>query len=164
MKYCVLTIIHYKHDVFRRVAVRKDTCGIVAVSINTSGQQYPVIWTMTNLPYDCFKVMAVPKPLGEQYIIMNIVKLSLLGGALVFAVNSLHYLNQSYPSVDVSLNSITDITTNVPLSKNMQYSNAVCVCYCLLEKQPGVVVTLDGCNGLFLSHDQLLVSLKGGEM
>ena len=39
------------------------------------------------------------------------------GGALVFAVNSLHYLNQSYPSVDVSLNSITDVTTNVPLSE-----------------------------------------------
>ena len=45
--------------------MRKDTCGIVAVSINMSGQQYPVIWTMTNLPYDCFKLMPVPKPLGE---------------------------------------------------------------------------------------------------
>ena len=37
----------------------------------------------------------------------------------MFAVNSLHYLNQSYPSVDVSLNSITDVTTNVPLSEIM---------------------------------------------
>ena len=46
--------------------MRKDTCGIVAVSINMSGQQYPVIWTMTNLPYDCFKAMAVPKPLGQD--------------------------------------------------------------------------------------------------
>lgn len=51
--------------IYRRVSVRKDTCGIVAVSINMAGQQYPVIWTMTNLPYDCFKVMSVPKPLGE---------------------------------------------------------------------------------------------------
>jgi len=57
------------YGVFRRVAVRKDTCGIVAVSINISGQQYPVIWTMTNLPYDCFKAMAVPKPLGKNSII-----------------------------------------------------------------------------------------------
>lgn len=40
---------------------------------------------------------------------------------------------------------------------------AVCSCV-LLEKQPGVVLALDGCNALFLSHDQLLVSLKGGEM
>ena len=47
------------------------------------------------------------------------------GGALVFAVNSLHYLNQSYPSVDISLNSITDTSTNVPLSEgscDLQYS------------------------------------------
>ena len=49
----------------RRLPVRKDTCGIVAVSINISSQQYPVIWTMANLPFDCFKAMAVPKPLGE---------------------------------------------------------------------------------------------------
>lgn len=55
----------HKYIVFRRVPVRKDTCGIVAVSINMSGQQYPVIWTMTNLPYDCFMTMAVPKPLGQ---------------------------------------------------------------------------------------------------
>ena len=48
----------------RRVPVRKDTCGIVAVSINMSGQQYPVIWTIANLPFDCFKALAVPKPLG----------------------------------------------------------------------------------------------------
>ncbi|XP_065915644.1 cleavage and polyadenylation specificity factor subunit 1-like [Dysidea avara] len=78
-----------------RVPVRKDTCGIVAVSINMSGQQYPVIWTMANLPFDCFKAIAVPKP---------------------------------------------------------------------LEKQPGVVLTLDSCNATFLAHDQLLVSLKGGEI
>ena len=46
---------------------------------------------------------------------------------LVFAVNSLHYLNQSFPSVDVSLNSITDNSTNVPLSK---FSDVyVCVTY-----------------------------------
>ena len=51
--------------------------------------------------------------------VFTIVTIVSSGGALVFAVNSLHYLNQSYPSVDVSLNSITDATTNLPLSEIM---------------------------------------------
>ena len=51
--------------------------------------------------------------------VITIVAIVSSGGALVFAVNSLHYLNQSYPSVDVSLNSITDATTNLPLSEVM---------------------------------------------
>ncbi len=39
------------------------------------------------------------------------------GGVLIFAVNSLMYLNQSVPPYGVSLNSLTDFSTEFLVSK-----------------------------------------------
>uniref|UniRef100_A0A8C8CAP8 Cleavage and polyadenylation specificity factor subunit 1 n=1 Tax=Oncorhynchus tshawytscha TaxID=74940 RepID=A0A8C8CAP8_ONCTS len=83
-----------------RVAVRQDTCSIVAISLNIMQKVHPVIWSLSNLPFDCTQVMAVPKPIG---------------GVVVFAVNSLLYLNQSVPPYGVSLNTQTTGTTAFPL-------------------------------------------------
>uniref|UniRef100_A0A3Q2YAZ5 Cleavage and polyadenylation specificity factor subunit 1 n=1 Tax=Hippocampus comes TaxID=109280 RepID=A0A3Q2YAZ5_HIPCM len=115
-----------------RVAVRQDTCSIVAISLNIMQKVHPVIWSLINLPFDCTQVMAVPKPIG---------------GVVVFAVNSLLYLNQSVPPYGVSLNSQTNGTTAFPL-----------------RIQEEVRITLDCSQSDFIAHDKMVISLKGGEI
>lgn len=88
--------------VHRRIAVRQDTCAMVAISLNIQQRVHPIIWSVSNLPFDCYQVVPVKKPLG---------------GTLIMAVNSLIYLNQSIPPYGVSLNSLADTSTNFPLSK-----------------------------------------------
>uniref|UniRef100_A0A673AI61 Cleavage and polyadenylation specificity factor subunit 1 n=1 Tax=Sphaeramia orbicularis TaxID=375764 RepID=A0A673AI61_9TELE len=112
-----------------RVAVRQDTCSIVAISLNIMQKVHPVIWSLSNLPFDCTQVMAVPKPIG---------------GVVVFAVNSLLYLNQSVPPYGVSLNSQTTGTTAFPLRK--------------------LKLTLDCSHSDFIAYDKMVISLKGGEI
>ncbi|XP_055081230.1 cleavage and polyadenylation specificity factor subunit 1 [Periophthalmus magnuspinnatus] len=115
-----------------RVAVRQDTCSIVAISLNIMQKVHPVIWSLSNLPFDCTQVMAVPKPIG---------------GVVVFAVNSLLYLNQSVPPYGVALNSQTIGTTAFPL-----------------RIQEEVKITLDCSQADFIANDKMVISLKGGEI
>ncbi|OCT75154.1 hypothetical protein XELAEV_18034144mg [Xenopus laevis] len=115
-----------------RVAVRQDTCSIVAISLNIMQKVHPVIWSLTSLPYDCTQALAVPKPIG---------------GVVIFAVNSLLYLNQSVPPYGVSLNSLTNGTTSFPL-----------------KPQEGLRVTLDCSQATFISYDKMVISLNGGEI
>ncbi|XP_061294054.1 cleavage and polyadenylation specificity factor subunit 1 isoform X1 [Bos javanicus] len=115
-----------------RVAVRQDTCSIVAISLNITQKVHPVIWSLTSLPFDCTQALAVPKPIG---------------GVVIFAVNSLLYLNQSVPPYGVALNSLTTGTTAFPL-----------------RTQEGVRITLDCAQAAFISYDKMVISLKGGEI
>ncbi|NXD86553.1 CPSF1 factor, partial [Halcyon senegalensis] len=115
-----------------RVAVRQDTCSIVAISLNIMQKVHPVIWSLSNLPFDCTQALAVPKPIG---------------GVVIFAVNSLLYLNQSVPPYGVALNSLTNGTTVFPL-----------------RVQEGVRMTLDCAQATFISYDKMVISLKGGEI
>ncbi|XP_067007220.1 cleavage and polyadenylation specificity factor subunit 1 isoform X2 [Anabrus simplex] len=83
-----------------RIAVRQDTCAMVAISLNIQQRVHPIIWSVSNLPFDCQQAIPVRKPLG---------------GTLILSINALIYLNQSVPPYGVSVNSIADISTNFPL-------------------------------------------------
>ncbi|CAL7948360.1 unnamed protein product [Xylocopa violacea] len=83
-----------------RIAVRQDTSAMVAISLNIQQRVHPIIWSVSNLPFDCYQAVPVKKPLG---------------GTLIMAVNSLIYLNQSIPPYGVSLNSLAETSTNFPL-------------------------------------------------
>lgn len=82
--------------------MRSDTCVMVAISLNIQQRVHPVIWTVTNLPFDCLKVFPIQKPIG---------------GCLLASTNAIIYLNQSVPPYGVSLNSIADNSTAFPLSE-----------------------------------------------
>ena len=82
--------------------MRQDTCAMVAISLNIQQKVHPIIWSVSNLPFDCYQAVPVKKPLG---------------GTLIISVNSLIYLNQSIPPYGVSLNSLAETSTNFPLSK-----------------------------------------------
>lgn len=115
-----------------RVSLRQDTCHIVAISLNITERLNPVIWSLSGLPYDCKKALAVPKPIG---------------GVLIFAVNSLIYLNQSVPPYGVSLSSATQCSTSFPL-----------------KEQEGVTLSLDGSLATFVAPESLVISLKTGDL
>lgn len=83
-----------------RVAVRQDTCAMVVLSLNVHQHVHPPIWSVSRLPYDCFKAVPVPRPVG---------------GVLIFCVNSLIYLNQSIPPYGASLNGFNEGSTQFSL-------------------------------------------------
>ncbi|KAK7874284.1 hypothetical protein R5R35_007770 [Gryllus longicercus] len=83
-----------------RIAVRQDTCSMVAISLNIQQKVHPIIWSVSNLPFDCQQAIPVRKPLG---------------GTLIVSINALIYLNQSVPPFGVSVNSVADVSTNFPL-------------------------------------------------
>ncbi|XP_046387222.1 cleavage and polyadenylation specificity factor subunit 1 isoform X1 [Ischnura elegans] len=115
-----------------RIAVRRDTCSLVAISLNIQQRVHPIIWSVSGLPFDCLQAVPIRRPIG---------------GTLVLAANALLYLNQSVPPYAVSLNSVADSSSNFPL-----------------KVQEGVRITLEGAQTSFLSHDRLVLSLKGGEL
>ncbi|XP_054147632.1 cleavage and polyadenylation specificity factor subunit 1-like, partial [Melozone crissalis] len=45
-----------------RVAVRQDTCSIVAISLNILQRVQPVICSLSSLPFDCTQALPGPKP------------------------------------------------------------------------------------------------------
>ncbi|KAM4686324.1 LOW QUALITY PROTEIN: cleavage and polyadenylation specificity factor subunit 1 [Amazona ochrocephala] len=112
-----------------RVAVRQDTCSIVAISLNIMQKVHPVM-SLSNLPFDCTQALAVPSHRG----------------VVIFAVNSLLYLNQSVPPYGVALNSLTNGTTVFP---------------CAFRRGE---MTLDCAQAAFISYDKMVISLKGGEI
>ena len=117
-----------------RIAVRKDTCRLDVVTLDVKERLAAFIWSREVLPFDCLCAVPVPKPVG---------------GTLVFAVNSLFYLNQGIPIYGVSLNSTgdKDVTTDI-----------------LIRPLEGVKLSLDCAVAEFLTQDQLVISLKGGEL
>jgi len=59
-----------------RYVLGKNTCHIVTISLNLTTKSNPITWHKEKLPHDCYKVIAVPLPVG---------------GVIVLASSSVHY-------------------------------------------------------------------------
>ncbi|GJJ73458.1 cleavage and polyadenylation specificity factor subunit 1 [Entomortierella parvispora] len=115
-----------------RLAVRKDTCSLVVVSLNVAHKTYPIIYSIDDLPYDCTKIIAVPKPVG---------------GLLVVSANGFIHLDQSSSGTGVAVNGYAPMITAYPLVSQHHFD-----------------IALEGSEHVFLAPDQILFTLRDGEM
>ncbi|KAK3837510.1 MAG: CPSF A subunit region-domain-containing protein [Linnemannia gamsii] len=93
-----------------RLAVRKDTCSLVVVSLDITHKVYPIIYSIDNLPYDCTKIIAMPKPVG---------------GLLVVSANALIHLDQGSSGMGVAVNGYAPLVTNFPLQSQQHFDIAL---------------------------------------
>lgn len=110
-----------------RIAIKKDSFSMVAISLNLEQQVNPSIWSVSGLPFDAFQLLPVPKPLG---------------GLLVFATNSLMYFNQSCPPHAVSLNCIGSATTDFLLKDQKGVELTLDCCQACFVRNDKVLISL----------------------
>ena len=113
-----------------RIAVRKDTCRLDVVTLDIKERISAFIWSKEVLPFDCVRLVMTSKNNLQWFASKHVSCRALpvpkpIGGTLVFAVNSLFYLNQGIPPYAVSLNSIGDSTTENTLSKYTFYTTTL---------------------------------------
>ncbi|KAG2188997.1 hypothetical protein INT44_004139 [Umbelopsis vinacea] len=77
----------------------KDTVSLAVVSLDISSRVYPIIYSLDNLPYDCTRLFAVPKPAA---------------GLMVLSANSLIYVAQGSPGIGIAVNGYAKLVTNFP--------------------------------------------------
>ncbi|KAI8145123.1 CPSF A subunit region-domain-containing protein [Fennellomyces sp. T-0311] len=118
-----------------RLASSKDTVSVVVISLDLSAKIYPVIYSLDHLPYDCRKLVAMPKPVN---------------GLLVLSGNAILHVSQGSPGVGVAVNGYTKGVTNFP---GMIYS----------DKTIGLELMLDGAAAMTLSGGRCLLFLQNGD-
>lgn len=119
----------------RRLANAKDTVSVVVISLDITSKVYPIIYSLDNLPYDCRKLVAMPKPVD---------------GLLIIASNSLLHVSQGSPGVGVAVNGYTKRATDFP---GMIYD----------DKTVALGLALDGAKALVLTGRRLLLFLQNGD-
>ena len=51
-----------------RLSLRRDTCCVVAVSLNMAQQSSTVVWHTSNLAFDSSYCVPVPRPIGKLVV------------------------------------------------------------------------------------------------
>lgn len=106
----------------------------MVISLDLSAKIYPIIYSIDKLPYDCLKLVAMPKPVT---------------GVLVIAANSLLHVSQGSPGVGVAVNGYTKKTTEFP---GMLYP----------PKSVQLGLSLDGAKALAFGGDHCLIFMQNG--
>ncbi|KAI7867053.1 CPSF A subunit region-domain-containing protein [Mucor mucedo] len=117
-----------------RLASTKDTVSVVVISLDLTAKIYPIIYSIDKLPYDCIKLVAMPKPVT---------------GVLVIAANSLLHVSQGSPGVGVAVNGYTKKLTEFP---GMIYD----------DSNINLGLSLDGAKALAFGGDRCLIFMQNG--
>ncbi|KAI0990420.1 hypothetical protein GJ496_001342 [Pomphorhynchus laevis] len=88
-----------------RLAVKKDTCALMGLSMNIHKKHTSIIWRLNSLPYDIVGLLPVLHPIG---------------GVMVITMNALIYACQSTAICGVGVNSNVEHSTNLRLG-NMRH-------------------------------------------
>ena len=83
---------------------------MVVVSLNISHKMYPIIYSIDQLPYDCTRIIAVPKPVG---------------GLLVVSANAFIHLDQGSAGMGVAVNGYAPLATDFPLQNQSHFDIAL---------------------------------------
>lgn len=108
---------------------------VVVISLDLTAKIYPIIYSIDKLPYDCIKLVAMPKPVT---------------GVLVIAANSLLHVSQGSPGVGVAVNGYAKKTTDFP---GMIYQ----------DKLINMSLTFDGAKALAFGGDRCLIFMQNGD-
>lgn len=122
------------HVILSRLASTKDTVSVVVISLDLTAKIYPIIYSIDKLPYDCIKLVAMPKPVT---------------GVLVIAANSLLHVSQGSPGVGVAVNGYTKKLTEFP---GMIYD----------DSNINLGLSLDGAKALAFGGDRCLIFMQNG--
>ncbi|KAJ3040299.1 Cleavage and polyadenylation specificity factor subunit 1 [Rhizophlyctis rosea] len=139
-----------------RLAARRDTKSLIAVSLDITQRNYPVLFRVDHLPYNCTNLLPVPSPVG---------------GVLVFSPNCIIYMDQTTaPGVVCAVNSYYGTEANFPPPPSLESGGAAQGQSNPLYSKARVSdfkhlgLALDGCQPYFLNPDTVLIVLRSGEM
>lgn len=113
----------------------KDTVSLAVVSLDLSSRVYPIIYSLDNLPYDCTKLYAIPKPAV---------------GLMIISANSLIYVAQGSPGIGTAVNGYAKMVTNFP---GMIYD----------PKVMAMELELEGARCVLLGGTRMCLFLRDGQ-
>jgi cleavage and polyadenylation specificity factor subunit 1 len=132
---------------FSRLATKQDTKSVAVVSIDTVNRNFTVLYTVSRLPYNSFKLIPVPSPVG---------------GFLVLSPNGLIHVDQnSIPGVSLGLNKYfgaeAELAIHSPGPNPLYHAPN-------LTDETNRGLTLESSQAFFLNPDLLLFVLSNGDV
>ncbi|GAB5591624.1 mRNA cleavage and polyadenylation factor subunit [Umbelopsis nana] len=131
-----LAILYQAHPTWTgHLNEAKDTVSLAVVSLDLSSRVYPIIYSLDNLPYDCTKLYAIPKPAV---------------GLMIISANSLIYVAQGSPGIGTAVNGYAKMVTNFP---GMIYD----------PKVMAMELELEGARCVLLGGTRMCLFLRDGQ-
>ncbi|KAI8851683.1 CPSF A subunit region-domain-containing protein [Chytridium lagenaria] len=139
-----------------RLAARRDTRSLVVISVDTTMKTFPIIYHVHQLPYNCYKILPVPPPVG---------------GVLVLSPNALIHIDQtSVPGLACAVNKFYAIEVDLPVAPDAETQGPPTRKENPLYNKSNMVdlrhlaISLEGAESVFINPDTLLMVVRTGEM